>query len=75
MKQSVIYDDFIDDEQFSDEVNEKWDSTRFNKAIWDICINKEWEYNPHKIGRTMSQKRWLTGEADNQSPSLIIIVK
>ena len=54
IKLDDFYNDFIN--QTDDQVKEKWDQTRFHKAIWDICKEKMWDYNPHKSGTTMSQR-------------------
>ena len=61
-----FYSDFTNN--MTDEVVEKWDQTRFHKAIWEICKEKRWEYNPHRKGTTMSQKRHLRGSRGNQKP-------
>ena len=47
MEYSKMYDDFS--EYFEEEILEKWESTRFKKALWKICKEKKWDYNPHKL--------------------------
>ena len=54
-----IYLDFTKD--FEIDVTENWKSTRLKQAVYDICLNKGWKYNPHKIGKTLSSKRWKSG--------------
>ncbi len=53
---------------FDDHVIENWDQTRFNQAIWKTCHEYKWIYNPHKTGKTLSQKRWLVGKRNQQKP-------
>ena len=56
---NTIYKDFSDDcESY---VTENWKSTRLKQAVWDICLYHKWKYNPHKIGKTLSSKRWKSG--------------
>ena len=66
IKLDYFYNDFTN--QADDQVVEKWDQTRFHKAIWDICKEKMWDYNPHKSGTTMSSKRSLKGKRGLQKP-------
>ena len=54
-----MYNQFNDDFEF--DVTEKWNSTRLKTAVWEICLEKKWKYNPHKIGKTLSSKRWKSG--------------
>lgn len=61
-----FYNDFKN--SMDDQVIERWDQTRFNKAIWEICKNNTWEYNPQKTGTTMSGKRNLRGNRGEQKP-------
>jgi len=73
-KWGILLDDFYNDfvNQADDQVVEKWDQTRFHKAIWEICKDKMWEYNPHCKGTTMSQKRSLKGKRGSQKPYIKI---
>jgi len=66
IKLDDFYNDFVN--QSDDQVVEKWDQTRFHKAVWEICKDRSWEYNPHRTGTTMSQKRSLKGERGKQKP-------
>lgn len=70
MEYSKMYEDFS--EYFEEEIIEKWDSTRFKKALWKICKEKKWDYNPHKAGMTQSSKRWLSGPKGNQTEHIRI---
>ena len=68
-----VYTDF--DNEFDDEVIQKWDLPRFHKGIYKVCEWNKWVYNPHKSGKTMSDKRWLHGPRGNQSPWIRIQTK
>lgn len=59
-----IYTDF--DKDFDENIVDKWESSRFHKALFKICEWNKWGYNPHRIGETQSQKRWLKGPKGNQ---------
>ena len=61
-----IYTDF--DNDFEDDIVEKWELPRFHKGIYNICEYYNWVYNPHKTGKTMSDKRWLYGGRGKQGP-------
>ena len=66
----ISLEDFYEDfkNSFDDHVVEKWDQTRFNQGLWKICHEYKWIYNPHKNGKTLSQKRWLVGKRKQQKP-------
>ena len=49
-----------------------WEKTRFKKSIYDLYSINGWEYNPHKNGSNVSQKRWKVGPAGNQKEYLRI---
>ena len=68
-----VYTDF--DNEFDDEVIQKWDLPRFHKGIYKVCEWNKWFYNPHKSGKTMSDKRWLHGPRGNQGPWIRIQTK
>ena len=59
-----IYTDF--DKDFDESIVDKWETKRFHKALFKICEWNKWNYNPHRNGKTLSQKRWLKGSKGNQ---------
>ena len=67
-----MFNQFNDDFEF--DVTEKWNSTRLKQAVYDICLNKKWKYNPHKVGTTLSAKRWKTGGKGRQVDSIKIYI-
>ena len=66
----VIYRKFM--MSFDEYVVRNWEKTRFKKSIYDLCSINGWEYNPHKNGSNVSQKRWKVGPAGNQKEYLRI---
>ena len=60
---------------FDIDVTDKWDKTRLKKVLWDICLHNKWDYNPHRTGNSLSDKRWKTGPKGQQFDSFKIIVK
>ena len=60
---------------FEDEIVAKWDESRLYKMIYKLCIEKRWEFNPKKVGRTLSQKRWLKGPKGNQTKHISLHIK
>lgn len=69
---ATMYNQFNDDFEF--DVTEKWNSTRLKTAVWEICLEKKWKYNPHKVGTTLSSKRWKTGGKGKQVDSIKIYI-
>ena len=67
-----IYTDF--DKDFDENIVDKWESSRFHKALFKICEWNKWDYNPHRIGETQSQKRWLKGPKGNQVSWVKIVI-
>ena len=57
------------------EIIDKWSLSRLKKALWDICKHNKWDFNPHKVGQTLSAKRWKTGPKGQQVESIRIITK
>jgi len=72
VNQHSIYAVWMTDPDVNQDLIERWDSTRFFKAIYDICVSKEWKYNAHKVGKTQSQKRYLYGKRGEQVPHIVI---
>ena len=68
-----IYTDF--DKDFDENIVDKWESSRFHKALFKICEWNKWDYNPHRIGETQSQKRWLKGPKGNQVSWVKIVIQ
>ena len=66
----IIYPTF--EKNFDEEVVAKWDESRLYKMIYNLCSEKKWLWNPHKNGKTMSQKRWLFGKKGDQTKWLRI---
>ena len=50
-----FFSDFEND--FELDIVEKWNKQRIKTALWEICLQHKWEYNPHKVGKTLSSKR------------------
>lgn len=69
---ATMYDQFHNDFEF--DVTENWNSTRLKTAVWEICKEKKWKYNPHKVGTTLSSKRWKTGGKGHQVDSVKIYI-
>lgn len=76
MEFSKIIDEFK--EWCSDDVYDKWfvdgKDTRFKKTILKLCNAQHWEFNPHKKGNTLSDKRWLMGSKGNQVEMVRIVI-
>lgn len=72
----VITNDLVKEfeNDFEMDVTQKWNSTRLKQAVYEICLNKGWEYNPHKIGKDLSSKRWKTGPKGFQFDSMRIYI-
>ena len=77
VKDCVQFPKFISDfnNYFDIDVTDKWDKTRLKKVLWDICLHNKWDYNPHRTGNSLSDKRWKTGPKGQQFDSFKIIVK
>ncbi len=62
----------------SEDVLDKWivdgKDTRLKKSLYQVCVSKKWEYNPHKQGNTLSHKRWLMGSKNNQVEMVRIVI-
>jgi len=68
-----FFSDFEND--FELDIVEKWNKQRIKTALWEICLQHKWAYNPHKVGKTLSSKRWKTGPKGMQVDSFKVIVK
>ena len=68
-----IYTDF--DKDFDESIVDKWETKRFHKALFKICEWNKWNYNPHRNGKNLSQKRWLKGSKGNQVPWVKIVTQ
>ena len=77
VKECVQFPKFFSDfeNDFELDVVEKWNKTRLKQGIYDICLHKGWDYNPHKVGKTLSSKRWKTGPKGMQVDSFKVMVK
>ena len=71
-----INDLFVEfDNSFDIDISDKWDFTRLKKGLFELCDEKKWNFNPHKVGKTYSQKRWLKGPKNEQKEWIKIHLK